>query len=495
LNCPKNALCLGGSMIQQDLNYWRGSTFSDIIIKCPINNVCLKIDDGVFPNQCLPGHKGPLCIECENGFSKATMINKCEPCGNFSLYNTLTILAKIIFFLVYNSYIVSSRTAKGNEKTSEKEPLQILSVIIVDQLNLLFIILSINGALEQGLGSLLTLFNFGTTVVTDQVISFECFLVEKKFITHDYPLVFSRFLFALFLPFFQMIVMTFTFCFRFLFEYAMFKMKQSKNKPSLSGLKLKLLPTFLVIIMNLYTNLVWNFVQVINCRKLYTNIDKKFLYFNPSVECWGEEYLKFFLKYAIFYLVIWVAGIPAFILILLTSKRNSINYFLGHRLSIVKNIGLLPSKLDELIPPGSMYFLFFSFKKNRYWWFLIVLSWKLVLAFVVNFVPVEILIFLLIFIFGSLIAIYRFFDPYPFHQITNFQIGLFFLNMILVFSIGLLSSESDEKNLGIVIFYTTLIVMIFYVLYIIAEIIKLKRMLKMKQRRLSNRKQPVSMMK
>ena len=81
----------------------------------------------------------------------------CESCENFSFYNFIVIMAKILFFLSYIAYIVSSRTSKGKLRNSQEVEMdQIISVMI----NQLFIILSISGAFEEGLGLILTLFNF-----------------------------------------------------------------------------------------------------------------------------------------------------------------------------------------------------------------------------------------------------------------------------------------------------------------------------------------------
>ena len=125
------------------------------------------------------------------------------------------------------------------------------------------------------------------------------------------------------------------------------------------------------------------------------------------------------------------------------------------------------TKSFELFTAESIYFLYFSFDKKRVWWVLVVIGWKLTLTIIVNLVPSDYLNLILINFYGLLIFVYIISSPFVFRDLNSIQINLFLLNLILVFSIGLLNSEENEKYLGQIIFYAILLINIFFIFIVI----------------------------
>ena len=444
-------------MIKPFRDYWRASLFSDLIIKCPIGGTCLPIDDENFPNRCLLGNIGALCVECERGFSKNSILNKCERCEKLSFYNLFVVLAKLLFFLGYTLYIINQRTSQGSrmgdiDKTSD----QILSVIVIDHINQLFLLFSIPRA-DDSISSILDLFNLGTTIVTDQVISFDCVLETERIIPPDYPLVFSKFIFAMVMPLFQIAAVLFVLFVKYLLDLMRSRAKRLNQVNK--GILRTVIPPVLVVLMNLYTTLVWNFAHLINCRQLRSNEESKFLYYNTSVECWGNTHSNFILNFGLPYLIIWVAGIPICILALFLKKRKDIKALLANNVksgaigSIIIKENTKSTQEKETLPAESIYFLFFSFKQKAFWWVLVVLTWKLSLTFIVNFVSLDDLPLVMMIFFGFLMLFYKYFSPYVFEDFNNVQIILFFLNILLVLAIALSNSDREERIIGQVFFF------------------------------------------
>ena len=79
LECPKGATCPGGSSVLSDANWWRSGPSSLDFYQCRYPDVCspgpVSGDDA-----CAPGHQGPLCGVCKNGWFEFG--GKCRECNN-----------------------------------------------------------------------------------------------------------------------------------------------------------------------------------------------------------------------------------------------------------------------------------------------------------------------------------------------------------------------------------------------------------------------------
>ncbi len=80
--CPPNAECFGGGALSPQPGYWRSSSTSLNFLPCYFAAACLGSPDPLTHSpqgECLNGHRGILCAQCETGFSRDPSF-ECRAC-------------------------------------------------------------------------------------------------------------------------------------------------------------------------------------------------------------------------------------------------------------------------------------------------------------------------------------------------------------------------------------------------------------------------------
>ena len=119
--CPENAYCRGDN-ISPMKNYWKSqNNNSNLVLKCP-SEACIYQDLWNFDGEvkCLEGNKGPLCIVCEEGYTKQSFGDNCDKCENDIKFFGLMSF-KLGFNLLFVSYQVHNKLFVSSVKAKRRQ--------------------------------------------------------------------------------------------------------------------------------------------------------------------------------------------------------------------------------------------------------------------------------------------------------------------------------------------------------------------------------------
>lgn len=115
-SCPgAGALCDGTELIVVKPGYWRANGSSTKLYLCPGGpTICLGSYNAPNLSFCAPGHTGPLCTLCWEGYGRAS--NNCVPCSDVA---TTALLVALIVLAIFIVVIVWTIVTLRNAETTD----------------------------------------------------------------------------------------------------------------------------------------------------------------------------------------------------------------------------------------------------------------------------------------------------------------------------------------------------------------------------------------
>ena len=338
-NCPDGAICPGSAWILPRPGYWRSSNFSEIVYECPIKNACLG-NTSMFDYQgtCSGEYHGIMCNTCKDGYIKATD-GTCESCPSEGLRMFEIILICAILLII--GIILVKASIKS--AFSPKSMISIYIKILTNYLQLMFLTAQFEFSWPSYVLQFLSSQKFIVTS-TDSIFSVDCYVSSKS---NSYYYKLTLICVMPLIVFAVSLLVWLGICF---------------TKETWSYLKRELLLTMIIGFFLVYPNISIACFSHFSCL----DIDKigSYLKENYTIQCSGETYTKFYLIVVIPSMIIWIVGLPAMILVIMTKRRRFLN-----------------QDQNRVI----FGFLFNGYKKATFFWEFLIMYRKVLIISIVTF--------------------------------------------------------------------------------------------------------------
>ena len=340
--CPIGGICPGGDMILPLPGYWRSTPISEIIYQCPVSQACLG-DSTIYNynGTCDTGFYGILCNSCIEGYSKASSGN-CNICPKESINIFILLSIIIIVFLV--GYILVQSSV--NSALSPKSRFSIYIKIFTNYLHLLFL----TAQFELNWPSYMTyLLNAQKQPIDgmNYIFSTDCYIASGDPVNTYY---------------YRLILMSLKPIMIFGLSFAVW-VTVCWFKDNYAQLKREFFLTMIIIYMLIYPNISIVAFSHFACQ----TIDQLGLHLkvNYEIQCWDRRYTKFNFSVVIPSITLWVIGLPAIILIIMTKRKKYLN------------------QVNNRIIFG---YIFNGYRRERYFWeFVIIYRKSIIISIVVFF--------------------------------------------------------------------------------------------------------------
>ena len=345
-SCLPHANCPGGSQICPQLGFWSNHSHPEKIFQCRNDRFTRCLNDQGCRN-CADGYTGILCNACdfensyvENGYMK------CGKCLNESQSLTYSIIFAILYF-AYQVFSIRTLYSEGKSLSSQVDYLKLRktersyytkSFMTYTQL------ISILGmatpeiykafGLSSQVGNPSSLILYGT----------QCSLKALNFNHSDF--LYTQTLFVILSP-----VIQFTAVIFLALAWKLVSKKMIASKFIIVG--------FTYIILSNQPSIVNNLALFLSCSTLKDIDYPPFVASHPSYSCASEQYIFFSSSIVLPNLVFWSLFIPVAILVVLYFNRFNL------RSKKLQGLGPLHSQLKE----------------KYYYWGIVLMVLKLVLAF------------------------------------------------------------------------------------------------------------------
>ena len=436
--------CYGGDKVTPKPDYWRRDKFSTNFLRCLINGICIQVLDDTldefYTGACNLGYKGALCNICDVGYGKITK-TLCRTCDwPYVLYKMLRLVLKTVYY-VYIIYIgfrmlYSITLLSGVKKL----------VIAIGLLKNLIVHIQITSFLPQVPINWPPNFNIAASILfsftpdVNDALYFECLVNESNLnIEPVYlPLIFCP-IYILFVLVISIIVI-----------------RRMKNfKILLSELKdLKkyhiYVTIFRIMIFISFVDICSVYLQMNQCIDIGDNSQQDLrLYNNLEIDCKSEQHMFWITNFSIPFIVF-----CTFIIIVLIFR---LVYYKKH------------NKLYNYDIKFRMGYYFFPYKKRFFYWDIVILLRKVLIAFVFFYFYDKIINknlypFLVIYLILSVFFLMQaYYSPYKYkYNILNrMELASLFimsLNMLML----LFNLMNENKVLNDQNFNIGLIFMIFF---------------------------------
>mgnify|MGYP000945054369 FL=1 len=362
-DCPNNAVCENGLIVDVINGYWRGldDTYStdhgEVPYKANLHKCDSTVNSCLRNNKCAEGYTGPLCAQCdfEKGFVPRG--KKCGECSSTAVA-VIQFIAFLIVLLGYQLWFIRSMIQtnrefydvikRGGNYISSAGPYirllttfsQIMSIVSTFNLNLQEFF-----RLDHSLGSPTTTIIYPTT----------CLLARMGLQASQ--VYYWELSIIVLLPIFQ-----WTF-----FAVVAISVYWKQRHTHTQELKNLLLATIVGLIMLEQPGIFQSLLESLAVKKLDPKADTYYLYANPSVEA-DEYYYKYVDYFVIPHLIIWGPVIVFVLAFILFRYKKSFN---SERMRLV-----LGGYINE-------------YRLETFYWGLILMCFKLVLMTVANFLSDE----------------------------------------------------------------------------------------------------------
>jgi len=313
INCPSNAICLGGDSIFPLPGYWRQNENSSLILTCPTEEACLGYDMNNLTQQeklsgrCHPNYLGNLCYLCKSGLARENDISNCEECKGM-IWTYIKFALGIIFILSY-CYVQIQTYGQINKNDPS------LAILLKSILNH-FQIISMVNLIPLGWT---TDFNIFLGIQEYLSFMFQDFFNIDCIVSHiNEDLLVQRAIFTILLP------VMFALLMMMVFLLASFILNYSKTQKKQLFFIQKMRVAFLTLFFIFYPEILIKTFMLLNCLVINDNTNLKVLKFSPNVQCWEYPQTNWALSIAFPGLIIWGIGTPLLILFFLWKYRQRI---------------------------------------------------------------------------------------------------------------------------------------------------------------------------
>ncbi|CDW80304.1 UNKNOWN [Stylonychia lemnae] len=351
-SCPTDkAICNGGSNIGPRPGFWRMNNVTSTFVACMYQQACL----GMVPpknnpvGECAQGYQGILCSECSVGYSRDGDF-KCFECPS-KIFNILRLSAIILAILVVVIFVIKTSISAAMDQNNV---MSIYMKILLNHFQLIMVTASMDFQWSQ---QIIDFFSQTKKVATfsTQIFSIDCFLDER---TSDdinetqkgSRIFFQKMILVALLPFILSIG-----CYIIWYLIGYFK-KELQNKKS------KIMSSLVILLFLVHPSIIQYMFYGFNCK----SIDgEERLSEDLWVECWKSEHLFWSYFVALPSILVWGLGIPFFAFAILINHRKN---------------------LDRQITRQKYGFLYRGFKKEFYYWEIVIMYRKIIIVFVAVFV-------------------------------------------------------------------------------------------------------------
>ena len=426
LDCPANAECPGGSVVNVNSEYWRAPDEDSVSIYYCLDNpeACL----GGTKNECQQEYQGPLCSVCklnDNGVSYTKIGKYCVTCLDTSLNSVflvgmLSAYGLVLFVMIKMNQKVNPETFITNQDDRYKSPNNsLLYKILIDHIQFL----GINENIGFDVPNYFQLMNSvqsGSVYFVQQLFSFDCFI---KYTSNDFnlqdSLILIRSACVALLPLFSIIMIIIFWSLYYILK------KKKKKKDILTQVVASIVITLFLLQPTILNSMSRLFACMALGKENYVTADMNML-------CWGSDHIFMILVFSLPCLLIWNMGFPCFCLMKILQKRKNLK------------------DEDTVLKYG---FLYNGFDQQCFYWGFVKYFQKVIIILLrmSNFDNgVKMLTILLIWIFDLIWN--RFHLAYVHQMLNNLEFCSSFVNMLTLFlSQYLIIGVSNEGESAIFI--------------------------------------------
>eukprot|EP00347_Sterkiella_histriomuscorum_P017716 403348268 len=361
--CPtEKAVCNGGSNIGPKPGYWRKNNYTSTFVKCLNTAACLGMIAPDYDPQgsCYDGYQSILCADCVPGYSRSSDY-KCAECPDAFL-NVLRLGAILIFAVGLVVFMIRSTLSGAKDKNNVTS---IYVKILMNHIQLIVLTASFKFDWPD---SVKDLFDSAKPIASasTQVISVDCFLAAKvaskdslsyastevKQDTSPTRIFYYKLVMLALMPF---IVASFAFGFWFVYQC----IRGKKRVGKVGG---KAMSTLVIVLFLIHPSIVQ--YMFFNFKCIDVDEDSR-VQDDLEIVCWTSAHKLYSLFVAVPSMIVWGLGIPFFAFLLLTKVRLI---------------------LDKIESRERLGFLYRGYRKQFYFWEIIIMYRKIALIFISVFV-------------------------------------------------------------------------------------------------------------
>ncbi|CDW91326.1 UNKNOWN [Stylonychia lemnae] len=403
--CPtEKAICNGGAKIGPLPGFWRSSNQSQNFMLCLLEQACL----GMIPplnnplGECLLGYQGILCADCQRGYSRDGDY-KCSLCPNRGL-NILRLIALFIGAVTLVVFMIR-QTLKGAKDMNNVTSIYLK--ILLNHFQLLLMTTSFDFQWSQQIFSFFSTSKQLATQST-QILSFDCFLDtrEGNQSSQNSKMFYQKLIIIALLPFLLAIACTLIW---YIYKQIM------RNQVLIAS---KIMSSLVIILFLVHPSLVTFSFNAFKCKEID---EQERVQVDLEILCWSQEHTFYSCLVALPCIIVWGLGIPFFALSILIKMRKKLENF-----QIKQKYG----------------FLYRGYRKQYYYWEIVIMYRKIFIIFTVVFISnfgiiaqaLIVFLFLIVFLLINLkkkpfntIALNDLETLSLITQITTIYCGLFFI--------------------------------------------------------------------
>ncbi|CDW87730.1 UNKNOWN [Stylonychia lemnae] len=332
--CPtEKAICNGGAEIGPQPGFWRSSNQSIVFTQCLFEQACLgMISPQNNPKgECLQGYQGILCADCISGYSRDKEY-QCAICPEPAL-NTLRLITIFIAVIIFVVLMIRS-TLKSAQDINNVTSIYLK--ILLNHFQLILMTASFDFQWSEQIVGFFTTTKQVATQST-QIFSFDCFLDtggETKAL----------------LPFMLTIACSLI--------WSIYK-KIMKNLIEIGG---KIMSSLVILLFLVHPSLVTFSFNDFKCKEVDGQLRVQD---DLEIICWSPEHSFYSFFVALPCIIVWGLGIPFFALTILIRKRKKLDNF-----EIRQRYG----------------FLYRGYRKEYYYWEIVIMYRKILIIFTAVFI-------------------------------------------------------------------------------------------------------------
>ncbi|CAI2370757.1 unnamed protein product [Moneuplotes crassus] len=312
-NCMDNAQCFGKKDISVDKGYWRKSEITTAVIECPRKESCEGgyHPENEYPVKCQEGYTGPLCIECvttEEVKYQPRANFQCGKCPN-KLMNAIRVIGLQILVLTFLGLIIVV-----NFKKKTENQLSILLRIFTNYIQLISASISYNIDFPKSFNDLFSLSD-RLSSAEYSFFSFDCFIEDYEVKLFAPSNALFKMMLYLILPLFVFLLVSIG-----IFAWRLFmKMLKPENQYDMKRL---FTISFICIMFLFHPTLIFQSLKVFQCIKIDDGESRMIMYIDA--QCYSGEHLKWIFIGGLPMILIWVAGMPFLLFVILYKNRNKL---------------------------------------------------------------------------------------------------------------------------------------------------------------------------
>jgi len=412
----KSTYCFGGNQVGPKQGFWRMNQTADLVLECLKKEACKGnlVLNGITQipklnpvGECAHGYQGNLCENCIANWAK-TDTGECVDCKKNIFYYFQFVLVCILNSILIVIGVKGSLNflKSRNLETLSKENIALLSRLLINYLQLLSLIRLLPIPWSNFNKIILSKIPLFSSII-EPFFNIDCLLI-LTFNINTETLMFYKTLFSSVSPF---IFMFFAALWTKLFAKQYF-----------------ILTIMTVIGYNTHISTIRNNALLFDCRNIYRQDSPLFyLTHQYNIECWKGQHLEWIYKLAIPSLVIWLILVPCLALgILIKHRRQATSK------QVLARFG----------------FLYFGYRKERFYWEFVVLTRKLLLlvsliALDFDSLYLKIYLFLTILVFSYIIQARM--HPYANNELNQLeQISLLSAGTICFCGLYFVNSKRNQ---------------------------------------------------